>query len=224
MSRSSAATKRPRTASREVRRTQLIEATIESIARHGLTGTTMATVTGLAELSLGIVSFHFRSKENLLHETLIYLAEEHRAQWVRKLAGCEPTPAARLAAVMDAHFHPSVCNETRIAVWFAFFGEARYREVYRQHIAQFDDERSQTAMRLCEALIDDGGYASVSAQEVTRNLESLADGLWLSIMLYPDWLSRAEAKRQIHAYLAAVFPAEFTVWPGEADPPAEAAE
>ncbi|MFB3117890.1 MAG: TetR family transcriptional regulator, partial [Myxococcota bacterium] len=44
------------------RRRELIEATIESIARNGLSGTTIAKVAEIANLSAGIVSFYFRTK------------------------------------------------------------------------------------------------------------------------------------------------------------------
>ena len=206
------ALRRPRTASRAVRRRQLIEATIECIAENGLTGTTMAEVTRRADLSPGLVSFHFHSKENLLQETLVHLAEEHRSRWVESLADSALDPAAKLAAVMDAHFHPRTCNHTRIAVWFAFFGEARHRAVYREKIAQFDDERTDVVTRLCEALVRSEG-AEVPAEHVARNLESLADGLWLGIMLYPAWLDREKAKAQVHSFLRTVFPVAFADWP-----------
>ncbi|MEL6482271.1 MAG: transcriptional regulator BetI [Pseudomonadota bacterium] len=213
------AEKRPRTASRAVRRQQLIEATIECIAENGLSGTTMAEVTRRAGLSLGLVSFHFRSKENLLQETLVYLAEEHRSRWVESLEDSALDPAAKLAAVMDAHFHPSTCNHTRIAVWFAFFGEARHRDVYRAKIASFDNERTDTVTRMCEALRDRENV-SVPAEDIASNLESLADGLWLSILLYPGWLDRRQAKAQLHSYLRSVFPHAFSAWPGEIETPA----
>ena len=206
--------KRPRTAAPEVRRRQLIEATIECIAENGLTGTTMSEVTTRAGLSMGLVSFHFRSKENLLQETLVFLAEEHRARWVEALADSNLGPAAKLAAVMDAHFHPSTCDHTRIRVWFAFFGEAHHRAVYREKVSQHDTERRDTVAGLCRELAAREN-PGVAADEVASTLESLADGQWLSIMLYPDWLSRQKAKAQIHAYLRAVFPRNFAAWPGE---------
>lgn len=206
---------RPRTESRAVRRKQLIEATIKAIATHGLTGTTMATVTRLADVSMGLVSFHFQSKENLLHETLLYLAEEHRTCW-QDLAAAVTTPEAKLAAVIDAHFHPTTCSDDRIRVWFAFFGEARYRAVYRTHITDFDSERTDFVAGLCRDLIDRGRHG-LDADQTAGTIESLADGLWLSIMLYPDALPRAAAKQQVQSYLASVFPAEFAVWPGQTD-------
>ncbi len=70
-----------RTANREARRRQLIEATIASIAELGFTDTTLSTVTTRAKLSHGTINFHFKSKQLLLVETLKYLAEEHRDHW-----------------------------------------------------------------------------------------------------------------------------------------------
>ncbi|MEM1411462.1 MAG: TetR family transcriptional regulator, partial [Pseudomonadota bacterium] len=55
----------PRTASRAERRTQLIEATIRSIAANGLANTTTAQVAKEAGLSQGIISLHFDGKEGL---------------------------------------------------------------------------------------------------------------------------------------------------------------
>ena len=56
--------KRGRKASKETRRQQLIEATIDSLAKRGYSETTMADVADGAGLSRGIVNFHFESKES----------------------------------------------------------------------------------------------------------------------------------------------------------------
>ena len=52
---SKAANKNRRALPKEVRKEQLIQATIKCIAKHGLSGVTMARVTQEAGLSLGIV-------------------------------------------------------------------------------------------------------------------------------------------------------------------------
>lgn len=69
--------KKPRTLPAEQRRKQLIEATITSISKAGISGTTLTAVTKEAGLSMGLVNFHFKTKEILLTETLSFLAEEH---------------------------------------------------------------------------------------------------------------------------------------------------
>ena len=63
----------PRSLPAKTRRKQLIKATIKCIAKNGLSGTTMADVTKLAGLSLGIVNLHFETKEKLLVETLRFI-------------------------------------------------------------------------------------------------------------------------------------------------------
>jgi TetR/AcrR family transcriptional repressor of bet genes len=70
-----------RTESKEKRRLQLIKATIRTIAKRGLSDTTMATVAGDANLSQGIINLHFQSKDRLLVETLRYVADDYRNAW-----------------------------------------------------------------------------------------------------------------------------------------------
>src|SRR5690606_12335101 len=99
-----------RKASKAVRRQQLIEATIDSLATRGFSGTTMADVTDGAGLSRGIVNFHFDSKETLLVETLRSLADEYSAHWRNALARARPDPASRLWALVAADFDRQICN------------------------------------------------------------------------------------------------------------------
>src|SRR5512144_3072817 len=73
--------KKGRKASKETRRQQLIEATIDSLAKRGYSETTMADVADGAGLSRGIVNFHFESKEKLLVATLQYMADEYSQHW-----------------------------------------------------------------------------------------------------------------------------------------------
>lgn len=198
-----------RTAPPEERRQQLIDATMLSIAEHGISGTTMATVTGIAGLSAGIVSLHFQSKENLLVATLEFLAQEHRDGWVSVQQDETLAPAERLWAIMEAHFDPRVCTPTKIAVWFAFFGEARYRQVYRRLVGQVDTERVDAVEELCRMIAADEGSADVDPAALARSLESFADGLWLDLLTYPESTSRENAKALLRGMLERSFPAHF---------------
>lgn len=195
-----------RTASKEVRRQQLIEATIESISKFGISGTTMTTVTGFAGLSMGIVNFHFTSKQTLFEETLRHLADEHRDQWRKAMKRAPKTPGDQLVAIADAQFHPSIYSRKKLSVWFAFYGEATARASYRKIMAQMDEERWDTMEGLCRQLIDDGNYPLVEPQHVANTLEGLFDGFCLNILLYPDAFSSQNAKTRIREYLAATFP------------------
>ena len=64
------------------RRRELIQATIDSISKHGLSQTTVAKVAEIAGLSAGIVNFYFRTKDALLLATLEHIdLEFERRAW-----------------------------------------------------------------------------------------------------------------------------------------------
>ena len=119
------------TAIRERRRQQLIESTISSIAKRGLSDTTMGEVAKGAKLSHGIVNFHFKSKEQLLVETLRAVTEEYRSVWTRAVERAGPGLGDKLAALYLADLDPAICTRKKVAVWFAFYGEAKSRPVIR---------------------------------------------------------------------------------------------
>ncbi|MEM7440110.1 MAG: TetR family transcriptional regulator C-terminal domain-containing protein [Pseudomonadota bacterium] len=198
-----------RTEAKEVRRSQLIDATIASIAKHGIRGTTMSTVTETAGLSLGIVNFHFKSKQNLFEETLVFLAREHHDEWTKAYAAAGDDPKAQLLAIVDSHFTRRVCSRKKLAVWFAFYGEAARRVVYRSLIDDMDDDRFDRSKELCSKLAADSDQPTMPPEIAAKTLEGLYDGLLLNILMYPTLFDRHEAKKQVHAYLASVFPKHF---------------
>jgi TetR/AcrR family transcriptional repressor of bet genes len=203
--------KKPRTAPPEARRKQLIEATITCISKYGISGTTLTTVTKEAGLSLGLVNFHFKSKDALLTETLKALAEEHRAIWMQALERDDLSAADKLSAIIDAQFHPRICNRKKLAVWFAFFGEATHRKSYHLTSSHIDIERQEISADLCREIVAEGGYAGADAKGVSLTLEGLFDGFWLNMLMYPAKFRREDGTHRVFAYLSTVFPSHFTI-------------
>ena len=60
---------------KHLRREQLIEATIDTIAKHGFRKTTLSQVAKRAKPSQGTVNFYFKTRGGLPLETLKFLAE-----------------------------------------------------------------------------------------------------------------------------------------------------
>ena len=123
---------------KERRRMELIEATIDSIARRGFSDTTLADVADHAGLSRGIVNFYFKSKDALFADTLRHLADEYRLAWGRALAKAGDDPARQLRALLMVNFDPRVFSRKKIAVWYAFWGEAKSRPAYLAVCAEKD--------------------------------------------------------------------------------------
>jgi len=200
-----------RTAPRDVRRRQLIMAAMDSIAKRGFSDTTLRHVTEKAKLSHGVVNYHFDSKEALYDATLGYLAQEHYDLWTKSLAEAGDQPAAQLTAIIDADFDKKVCTQKKLAVWFAFWGQAKYRPNYQKIHNKFDNERSLELKRICAELISDGDYRGQTAKEAAHAVEALLDGSWLSLLLYPNDETRETSRTTCIKAITRLFPNHFAL-------------
>jgi TetR/AcrR family transcriptional repressor of bet genes len=202
-----------RTASKQERQLQLIRATVRSVAKNGLSDTTMATVAKEAGLSQGIINLHFKSKDRLLVETLRYIADEYRASWEKALKGAVPSAAERLAALVEVDFKMPVCDRNKLAVWFAFWGESKSRPTYRKLCASRDIEYRRELSALCEQLIEEGAYTGLDATALATGLSAMTEGLWLDLLISPRSITREQARNICMDYLAVVFPRHYSVPP-----------
>jgi TetR/AcrR family transcriptional regulator, transcriptional repressor of bet genes len=191
------------------RRQALIDATIASIAEYGLSGTTIAKVTEIAGTSIGLANFYFENKERLFEAVLAHLAEEERALWQNRDDDAALAPAERLVALIDARFHVSSCDPRKLAVWFAFWGDAGARDIYRRIVAAEDDERLQATVAILESLETHPDKPGRDPIQTALGLEALYDGLWLNHLLYPDDFKRLQCRALALQHLAALFPSQF---------------
>jgi TetR/AcrR family transcriptional repressor of bet genes len=198
-----------RALAKQRRRQQLIDATIKCIAKKGLGSTTLGDVAGEAGLSQGIVNLHFNSKDNLLAETLRYLAEEYDEQFMQTLEKSPPNPAARLSALMEMNLRPAVCEPKKLAVWFAFWGEVKTVPTYRKICADREQKYDDIIRGLVQDIIRDGGYDGRDAKTVADALSSLTDGMWLSCHVNPKQFDRTTARNAVRSYLSAMFPDHY---------------
>jgi len=194
--------------SREERRLQVLEATIETLSRRGYAQMTMTDVANAAGISHGLVNFHFGTKEKLLNETLLYLAAEYRDNWVRALAGAPKDSASQLNAIMLADFSEAICTPGRLAAWCAFWGEAQSRPIYQEQCGSNNLAYVSMLEEICARLIEEGGYR-LEPVIVARVLRVTMDGLWLDLLTMTAPYSREEAMRTVYCCAAAFFPRNF---------------
>lgn len=202
-----------RTASRHAQkaatRQQLLTATIDAIAEGGLADLTLSKITERAEVSRGLVNFHFDSKEQLLVDTLESLTLEYLESWKRALDRAGADPGAQLLAIVRNDFHPAICNRRKIAVWFAFRGEVKSRPTYLEVCSRADREFENAVTGIVGALIKDGGY-DLDARAIATGLMSMTEGQWLDCIMYPQSFRREDGLATLMTFLAALFPRHFS--------------
>src|ERR1700690_413164 len=188
---------------RDRRRQTLIKATIAIIARHGFSGTTVSRVARKAGVSVGLMNFHFDSKERLFRETFRHLSEEYEDVWQKNLHKAPADPLARLRTMIETNFDRRIFTPEKLAVWFTFWSDAqlrgRYRaaatRVERRYIEAIEAEIARARPRAARPRTDR------PAGDVAPPLMAMIDGFWLQSLLYPRGFSRAEAVATCLAFI-----------------------
>jgi AcrR family transcriptional regulator len=196
--------RKSRKASKETRQQQLIEATIDSLAKRGYSDTTLANVADGAGLSRGIVNFHFESKEKLLVATLQYMADEYAGHWSAALEKAGDAAASRIWALVNADFDRRICTKRKLAAWCAFWGEAKSRPTYQALCGASDLNYQNTFVELCAELKANGHYG-YDPEPMALGICAMMEGLWFRLMMN-DGLTREKALASAIEYVAAVFP------------------
>lgn len=213
--------RKTRTQSRDARRTQLIEATIATIAERGYSRTTLTDVSRRAGLSHGLVLFYFETKDRLLAETLDFLSEEYRNNWQAALAAAGSEPEQRLAALIQADFQPAVCRPGRLAAWCAFWGESQSRPMYQARCGANDEHYSRILEAICSGMNERYGYVT-SPVRAARLLRISIEGTWLELMTLANPYDQQEALLTVWTCAHGLYPRHFT--PDGPVPPAGAGQ
>jgi TetR/AcrR family transcriptional repressor of bet genes len=194
---------------KEKTRRRLLESTMTVIAREGLSGTTMGKVAREAGLSQGIVNFHFESKEKLLGEVLVEITEEYQTSWQEALEEAEADPGEQIVAVVHALFNERITKPEHLRCWFAFWGDAYARGLYRQIGSQVDEQTSEMLGDLCQELIESAVEISPEAREVASRLIAMVTGFWLMMVMRPEEVDLEDAVRACVDYLRGIFPEQI---------------
>ena len=192
-------------------RQALIEATIRSIATWGLSKTTLTSVSDLSGMSRGLVGFHFKSKGQMLIETLQFLENAYEREWYEKVVDVDLGPAQKLLACNDFDLDFALGHRTYLSVWFAFWGEAHGNELYREVSLPRDRAYVAHTRGQVEKLIAEGGYQGISAGVVAAGMNAITYGLWLDLHMDPEAFDAEQARGVANCYLAGLFPRHFKV-------------
>ncbi|MEX0922482.1 MAG: TetR family transcriptional regulator [Rhodovibrionaceae bacterium] len=191
------------------RKPVILEAAMAVIAKHGLSATTMERVAKAAGVSPGTVSFHFSSKDRLLLETLDAVALEFELGRRAAVDSSGGDPVRALLALIDTNLGSKLSDPRKVAVWHAFWGEAKPRRVYLERVGAFDDAYHASLEKLFRRVIAQGGYDHLDAEAVTYGFAGLLEALWQEILTDGRRFDRSRARRLARNYLAGLFPRHF---------------
>jgi TetR/AcrR family transcriptional regulator, transcriptional repressor of bet genes len=190
-------------------RAAILQATIAVIAKHSLSGTTVQLVAEAAKVAPGTVILHFQKKDALLLAALEQIAAEFETARRAALDGAAGDPVKALEAIIEVSLDPKVSDPANVAVWYAFWGEAKARKLYLERIGTYDTVSQDGLDRLFAEIIATRGYRHLNAEALAMGFSGLLEWQWQEILVSGRNYDRGAAKQMARAYLASIFPQEF---------------
>src|SRR5690349_16540600 len=135
-------------------RAAILQAAIAVIARHSLSGTTVQLVAEAAKVASGTVILHFKTKDALLLAALEKIAVEFEQARREALHRAGDDPVKALEAVIEVNLDPKVSDPANVAVWYAFWGEAKARKLYLERIGGYDALCQDGVEKMFAAIIE----------------------------------------------------------------------
>jgi TetR/AcrR family transcriptional regulator, transcriptional repressor of bet genes len=173
----------------EIRRRQLIEATIASIHDVGFSESSVSRIAAKAGVSAGIVHHYFEDKGELLEATLRQLGANLSISVIRRLRAAK-NAGHRLMAVVDGNLGPELFTPAAVSAWLAFWSQvpthpnlARIQTVIIRRLHSNLVHALRPFLREPEV------------QHVAHDLACLIDGIWLRAALNPAGPNGADARR-----------------------------
>lgn len=186
----------PKVGMEEIRRRQLIDATIASIHEIGFAESSLSRISARAGVSTGIVHHYFDDKADLLEATLRQLGNNLRRSVVRQLRRAT-TPAGRLLAVVDGNMGPDIFTAAGVSAWLAFWAQvptsARLARVQSIIVNRLHDNLVDALKRMGRS----------DAVDVARVTAALIDGLWLRAAVSAGGPDPSRDRRLVIDYLNA---------------------
>jgi TetR/AcrR family transcriptional repressor of bet genes len=167
----------------DARRAQIVDALARVMAEHGYDGATIPLVAAAAELSPGLVHYHFGSKEEILVALVASLWPAVEARYearATRAARTRPLTAdARLEAFLDAHLALGPDARPELArCWVLAGAEAvRRPDVATAYRAALARQRA-ALLPLVRAALADRGRPPDAAPELTAALQSAILGAY----------------------------------------------
>jgi betaine-aldehyde dehydrogenase len=161
----------------EMRRRQLVEVTIDSLAELGYVGTTLAQIAARAGVSPGLVAHYFGDKDGLLEAAFRSLARrvgEHVRMRLRRVS----TPRGRIQAVIDANLAPEEFDQRTGSAWLAFWGQLLHVERLKRIQSVYQRRTLSSLRNALRKLVP-----ATEAQSLAAMIAAMIDGIWLRAAL-----------------------------------------
>jgi AcrR family transcriptional regulator len=186
----------------EVRREEILSATVELLDRLGLAATRVADVAEALDVSPALVFYHFGTKDDLVVEAFAYAVERDMHRLEKAASGEDPLD--RLRRVLWLYGPTGRATGWRIWIdaWALAQRQPQLRKVLRRLDHQWQD--------ILRGVVDDGVASGVftcpEPGATVARLSALVDGLSVAVVVH-----RSVTREQLRSWVASQLAVELGV-------------
>ncbi len=178
-----------------LRRQQLIEATMDCVDEHGINGTTISKISKHAGVSNGVIHHYFHNKDDLLEATMRLLLE-HLRQGILKRKQTANNHYECIVAIIEGNFSAKQVEHKSKKIWCSFWAEALHQPTLaRLEVISKNRMKSNLAYHL-KHLLPNG-----KAHLIASSMAALIAGLWLHGAFEKNGIDVDEARELCLNYL-----------------------
>ena len=164
----------PKSPVKSIRRQQLIDATLVSVAQHGLQHTTINSISQLAGMSSGIISHYFSGKQGLIQATLRHLLEQLKQALLNRIQGQVLAPIERLMMIVEANFTELQRSRNVTHTWLSFWAQAVH-DPQLARLQNINSRRLYSNLHFSFRHVLPKEFALMAAEQTA----AMIDGFWL---------------------------------------------
>jgi len=176
----------------ELRKANLIEATLVCLKRYGFQGASIRKISAEAGVSVGLISHHYSGKDELVAQA--YNAITGRVMGLLRDAMAQASSSARerFSAFFRASFSDDMLDPQLLDAWLAFWGAMKTAETINLAHDRSYGEYREELRNILNDLASEEGWQAFDADLAAIALSALLDGLWLESGLNPGTFTPAQ--------------------------------
>ncbi|WP_104401749.1 transcriptional regulator BetI [Vibrio penaeicida] len=187
----------PKVGMPEIRKPQLVQATMTVIDRVGLHAASISLISKEAGVSSGIINHYFGGKHGLLKETMKEILRQLSSTITERLSQLSKNAhQQRINAIIDGNFVGYQAENKVAKTWLAFWSYSVHDPELKR-LQRVNEKRLLSHLKIeLKAL-----FEKEQAEIIAHGIAALIDGVWLRGTLNPKGIDAEKARLIINDYL-----------------------
>lgn len=161
---------------RKIRKDEIIQVATRLVSRKGWQNTTLADIAGEANVSLGVITYHFANKDEIIRSVMEKYVGENLTELSQTLATVED-PVEKMKALIRLTLQETKRYKEIYYVHFDYWAKISWNDEIREMNAQFYDFARDWTADCVRAGIEAGVFKEIDAREAATLINALLIGI-----------------------------------------------